>query len=235
MCSRKVVPLRLFSRLVDYFGGRYSTFPSLYRRWLSIPFRLSSSAWLDLFSSQADAFEAWLLPVSISVGLFGTFLFSGRRFWGLASQRHPFRRPVPHFSLLRPTLLALGFFQAPFPSAYLTLFFSQADAFGSWLLPAAFSVGLFDTFLFSGRRFWLLASPIRLFRRAIWVFSCFCPPQLALCFRKCSFSASYLDVFLYLPLFYHECHTLLSEVSHTTIGSIYNDDGRVKSPTRWGT
>ncbi len=222
MCSRKVVPLRLFSRLVDYFGGRYSTFPSLYRRWLSIPFRLSSSAWLDLFSSQADAFEAWLLPVSISVGLFGTFLFSGRRFWGLASQRHPFRRPVPHFSLLRPTLLALGFFQAPFPSAYLTLFFSQADAFGSWLLPAAFSVGLLEPFFFSGRRFLFYPGSvfptvgylsIFLFLPAafcfflldlvlsggLFGFFCFCPPQLALCSHKCSFPAGYLGIFLFLP------------------------------------
>ncbi len=110
------------------------------------------SACSAIFSSQADAFGSWLLPGTFSVGLFYTFLFSGRRFWSLAPHWHLFRRPILHFSFLRPTLLAFGFTRAPFPSACSALFFSQADAFGPWLLTGTFSVGLFSTFLFSGRR-----------------------------------------------------------------------------------
>jgi hypothetical protein len=127
---------------------------------------------LLLFSTAA------LSPVTISVGLFRTFLFSGRRFCLLASSLLLFRRPIRHFSFLKPTLLPLGFFLAPFPSARSALFFSQADAFASWLLPCSFSVGLFGTFLFSGRRFCLLASSWLLFRRPIRHFS-FLRPTLS--------------------------------------------------------
>jgi hypothetical protein len=186
-----------------FFGGRNLPFIYFYRRTFSIsainilfrrpilhfsllrPTLLAlgfsqapfPSAYSTLFSSQADAFGFWLLPDILSVGLFGNFLFSGRRFWLLASPGHLFRRPILHFSFLRPTLLVLGSSLAPFPSAYSALFFSQADAFGFWLHPGTFSVGLFGTFLFSGRRFWSLAPHWHLFRRPVQHFSIFRPTR----------------------------------------------------------
>ncbi len=56
------------------------------------------------FSSQADAFIPLGPTLDLSVGLFRRFLFSGRRFHPFGTNSRPFRRPVPPFSFLRPTL-----------------------------------------------------------------------------------------------------------------------------------
>ena len=78
---------------IIFFRVRHKT-----RKYYLLP-----SACLTVFSSQADGFIPFQLLHLYFVGLFGLFLFSGRRGLLFSASSTLYRRPIRPFSLFKPT------------------------------------------------------------------------------------------------------------------------------------
>jgi hypothetical protein len=150
---------------------------------------------LAAFYSQADGFITLRAILGPSVGLVGSFLFSGRRIHHFWLNSWSFRRPVGQLSILRPTDSSLLAQFLVFPSACWAAFYSQADGGIPFGLILGISVGLLESFLFSGRRrhfFWVSS---RYFRRLVGELSLLRPTDSFLFGQFSLFPSAWLAAF----------------------------------------